>query len=65
MNVQNDPINYSDPTGNFAVALPLACAGGGCQAIAGAVCGIATAAAVAVGADQLMDKATKALERRA
>ena len=45
--VGNDPVNKSDPTGLFAfVAVPFACAGGGCQAAGVAI----AAAAVGVGA---------------
>lgn len=45
--VQNNPVNFTDPSGEFAIALPIICAGGGCQAAAGAVVGIGIAAAAA------------------
>ncbi len=44
----NAPLGNIDPDGRFAFALPLACAGGGCQALATAA--LAGATALAVGA---------------
>ena len=47
----NDPINKSDPNGHIAFLAPAigwACAGGGCEAVAMAILGIATGTAIGV-----------------
>ena len=36
----DNPVNSFDPNGQFPLALPIICAGGGCEAIAGAITGI-------------------------
>ena len=46
---QNDPVNKSDPNGHVAIFAPLACVGGGCEALfAGVTALLTTALGIAV-----------------
>jgi RHS repeat-associated protein len=46
--VHGNPINSIDPDGQFAWVLPALCAGGGCEAAAGAIAGIGLGGLIAV-----------------
>ena len=52
--VSNNPANFIDPDGKFAWVIPIICAGGGCEAAAGAIAGIS----IGVGLAALWDAIT-------